>query len=90
MAVATCRQVTKLCQKTVITQSVIKIADLFDFRKALDLVPRDYLLLKMLRLCIGGKVYNVIKRMYESCLSKINLRNGLTEQERRFLKSFTI
>ncbi len=50
-----------------------------DFRKAFDLVPREYLLLKLLRLGIGGKVYNVIKRMYESCLSRIKLRNGLTE-----------
>ncbi len=37
-----------------------------DFRKAFDLVPREYLLLKLLRLGTGGKVYNVIKRMYES------------------------
>ena len=52
-----------------------------DFREALD-VPSDYLLLKLLRLCIEGKVYNVIR---ESCLSRIKLRN-----ERRILKSFSI
>ena len=56
-----------------------------DFRKAFDLVSRDYLLLKLLRLGIGGKVNKVIKRIMRiklrptKILSRIKLRNGLTE-----------
>ncbi len=49
-----------------------------DFQKAFDSVPREALLLKLLRLNINGKLYKIIKHMYSSGSSRVKLPVGIT------------
>ena len=46
-----------------------------DFRKAFDRVWRAGLLLKILNIGIGGKLYNVIKNMYSDNMTSVKLEN---------------
>ena len=47
--------------------------------KAFDRVNRDLLFYKMLKLGIGGKVYQCIKDIYDGCKASINLNRHLTD-----------
>ena len=50
-----------------------------DMEKAFDRVNRDLLFYKMLKLGIGGKVYQCIKDIYDGCKASINLNGHLTD-----------
>ena len=49
-----------------------------DFRKAFDKVWRNGLFVKLLRMGITGKFYNILKIMYQSTKSKVKLPKGLS------------
>ena len=50
-----------------------------DFRKAFDTVCHDGLLLKLQRAGINGKIYDLIKSMYQNPTSKVKCKNTLTD-----------
>ena len=50
-----------------------------DFSKAFDTVWRDGLLLKLLKIGIGGNFYSIIKSIYRSTKYSIKLQSGTTE-----------
>ena len=50
-----------------------------DMEKAFDRLNRDLLFYKMLKLGIGGKVYQCIKDIYDGCKASINLNGHLTD-----------
>jgi len=49
-----------------------------DFRKAFDLIWHNGLQLKMLELGIGGKLYDIIKNMYNNLSIKVKTSKGLS------------
>ena len=49
-----------------------------DFKKAFDKVPRDKLLNKLANIGISGKVFDVIKSMYNQDFVSIKLPKGIT------------
>ena len=53
-----------------------------DFRKAFDLVPRDILLGKLLKLGINGKFFNVIRNIYTSDRACVKLNGKRSESFR--------
>ena len=50
-----------------------------DYSKAFDFIDRTYLWQKLLNSNINGKVFNVIKSMYENAKSHISINNNLSE-----------
>ena len=50
-----------------------------DFRKAFDTVCHEGLLLKLQRAGINGKVYELIKSMYQNSISRVKCKNTLTD-----------
>ena len=56
-----------------------------DFEKALDSVWQDALLYKLLKAGIHGKMFNIIKSMYEETYYSVRCQDGLTA----FFKSTT-
>ena len=50
-----------------------------DFRKAFDTVCHDGLLLKLQRAGINGKIYDLIKSMYQNSTSRMKCKNTLTD-----------
>jgi hypothetical protein len=50
-----------------------------DFRRAFDSIWREGLLVKLLRLGIGGRFYDIIKDMYRSTTCHVKLPHGITE-----------
>ena len=60
-------------------------AAFIDFEKAFDSVWRDALLYKLLKAGIHGKMFNIIKSMYEETYYSVRCQDGLTA----FFKSTT-
>ena len=50
-----------------------------DLRKAFDTVWQDGLLLKLQKAGISGKIYNVIKSMYNSSHSRVKSKHTMSE-----------
>ena len=50
-----------------------------DFRKAFDTVRHEGLLLKLQRAGINGKVYELIKSMYQNSISRVKCKHTLTD-----------
>ena len=50
-----------------------------DFRKAFDTVRHEVLLLKLQRAGINGKVYELIKSMYQNSISRVKCKHTLTD-----------
>ena len=50
-----------------------------DFRKAFDTVCHEGLLLKLQRAGINGKIYELIKSMYQNSISRVKCKNTLTD-----------
>ena len=50
-----------------------------DFRKAFDTVCHEWLLLKLQRAGINGKIYELIKSMYQNSFSRVKCKNTLTD-----------
>ena len=50
-----------------------------DFRKAFDTVSHEGLLLKLQRAGINGKIYELIKSMYQNSVSRVKCKNTLTD-----------
>ena len=50
-----------------------------DYSKAFDFVNRTHLWQKLLETNINGKVFNVIKNMYDNAKSKVSLKNTLSD-----------
>lgn len=50
-----------------------------DMGKAFDRVDRDLLFYKLLKLGIGGKVYNCLKDMYDGCKTSVNINGYITD-----------
>ena len=50
-----------------------------DFRKAFDTLCHEWLLLKLQRAGINGKVYELIKSIYQYSISRIKYKNTLTD-----------
>ncbi len=70
--------------KTLITKYVKQLkckifACFVDFRKAFDTVWRNGMLLKLKRLGVSGKFYELVKHMYSETTSSIKLPNGLSD-----------
>lgn len=51
-----------------------------DFKKAFDSVWHDALLLKLLKVGIGGPFYNIIKSMYQNVTASVKNGNQLSDQ----------
>ena len=51
-----------------------------DYRKAFDSVPRQALFLKLAKLGITGKFYNILKSMYSSSVAQIKLSGHLSKE----------
>jgi hypothetical protein len=69
--------------KTLITKYVKQLkckifACFVDFRKAFDTVWRNGMLLKLRRLGVSGKFYELVKHMYKETTSSVKLLNGIT------------
>ena len=72
--------------RTIIDKYVLKskngsklFACFIDLKKAFDTVWHDGLFLKLQKAGIGGKVYNVIKSMYNNCHSRVKSRHFLSD-----------
>ena len=50
-----------------------------DFRKAFDTVCHDGLLLKLQRAGINGKIYDLIKSMYQNSTARVKCKNTLID-----------
>ena len=50
-----------------------------DYSKAFDFIDRAYLWQKLLNSNINGKVFNVIKNMYQNAKSQVSFRNTLSD-----------
>ena len=50
-----------------------------DFRKAFDYIRRDCLWYKLLQNGISGNMYDIIRNMYESVVSKVKINGELSE-----------
>ena len=51
---------------------------LFDFRKAFDYISRDCFWYKLLKNGISGNMYDIIRNMYESVISKVKINGELS------------
>ena len=51
---------------------------LFDFRKSFDYISRDCLWYKLLKNGISGNMYDIIRNMYESVVSKVKINGELS------------
>ena len=51
-----------------------------DYSKAFDFIDRTYMWQKLLTSNINGKVFNVIKNIYENAKSQVSFKNTLTSQ----------
>ena len=49
-----------------------------DFQKALDTIPMDSMLNKLLKIGLNGNVYHIIKNMYTSDKARIKVRSKMT------------
>ena len=49
-----------------------------DMEKAFDRIDRDLLLYKLLKIGIGGNLYNCIKNVYTECSSHVSLNGYIT------------
>ena len=49
-----------------------------DLKKAFDCINRDFLLFKMLRMGIDGKMYNAVQSTYQSTKSCVRINNYMT------------
>ena len=70
--------------KTIIDKYTIKrkrklFACFVDFKKAFDSIARDALLYKVAKIGIGGKVFNMLKNMYDNTSARIKLICKLSE-----------
>ncbi len=51
-----------------------------DFSKAFDYIVRENMWYKLLQLGIRGKIFNVVKSMYENIKSRVKFNNCLSEE----------
>ena len=50
-----------------------------DFRKAFDYISRDCLWYKLLKNGISGNMYDIVRNIYESVVSKVKINGELSE-----------